>query len=258
MRLRRFALPVVLVSALVLIVGVTAGLISARDQAPPAAPPKVIVSAPDLAVTPEPEIVPPATTEPEHLIMPEPAHKSAPDTQTGPSAEGPEGSEGSRPALEGASQGTVYTWQDGDRAQRAVLQARPAVREAVADATEDGVIRKDNVIKKEELDSIVREQSERDSGGQPLFRSESGGELMTLPGGIVLALDPQWDQATVEKFFSRNGIALERASELDFLDNGFFVETEPGLLSLELANSLAGQDGVILSSPNWAREVESK
>ena len=81
---------------------------------------------------------------------------------------------------------------------------------------------------------------------------------MTLPGGIVLALDPQWDQATVEKFFSRNGIALERASELDFLDNGFFVETEPGLLSLELANSLAGQDGVILSSPNWAREVESK
>ena len=258
MRKRRLAFPIVIISALILLVGVTAGLISARDQAPPAAPPKVIVSAPDLAVTPEPEIVPPATTEPENLVVPEPARKSAPDTQTGPSSERSEDSEGSRPALEGASQGTVYTWQDGDRAQRAVLQARPAVREAVADATEDGVIRKDNVTKNEELDSVVREQSEGDSGGQPVFRSESGGELMTLPGGIVLALDPQWDQATVEKFFSRNGIALERASELDFLDNGFFVETEPGLLSLKLANSLAGQDGVILSSPNWAREVESK
>lgn len=268
MRLRRFALPVVLVSVLILLVGVTAGLISARDQAPPAAPPKVIVSAPDLAVTPEPEIVPPATTEPENLIVPEPARKSAPDTQMGPSSESPEGSEGSRPALEGASQGTVYTWQDGDKAQRAVLQARPAVRETVADATEDDVIKKDDiikdvikkdgVIKKEELDSIVREQSERDSGGQPLFRSESGGELMTLPGGIVLALDPEWDRDAVESFFSRNGIALERSSELDFLDNGFFVETEPGFPSLELANTLASQDGVILSSPNWAREVESK
>ena len=232
--------------------GVTAGLISARDQAPPAAPPKVIVSAPDLAVTPEPEIAPPATTEPENLVVPEPARKSAPDTQTGPSSERPEGSEGSRSALEGASQGTVYTWQDGDRTRRAVLQTRPAVRETVADATEDGV------AKKEELDSVVREQSEGDSGGQPMFRSESGGELMTLPGGIVLALDPEWDRDAVESFFSRSGIALERASELDFLDNGFFVETEPGFPSLELANALAGQEGVILSSPNWAREVELK
>ena len=90
------------------------------------------------------------------------------------------------------------------------------------------------------------------------FRSESGGELMTLPGGILLALDPEWDQPTVEKFFSRNGIAFDRTSELDFLPNGFFVETEPGFPSLELANTLADQGGVILSSPNWSREVELK
>ena len=44
---------------------------------------------------------------------------------------------------------------------------------------------------------------------------------MTLPGGIILALDPEWDQAAVEKFFSQNGISLDRTSELDFLDNGF-------------------------------------
>ena len=81
---------------------------------------------------------------------------------------------------------------------------------------------------------------------------------MTLPGGVILALEPEWDQATVESFLSRNGLSLEQTSELDFLDNGFFVETEPGFPSLELANALAGQDGVILSSPNWAREVELK
>ena len=37
--------------------------------------------------------------------------------------------------------------------------------------------------------------------------------------------------------------------------NGFFVETEPGLASLRLANSLVGQPGVVLSSPNWVLEV---
>ena len=146
MRKRRLAFPIVIISALILLVSVTAGLISARDQAPPATPPKVMVSAPDFAVTPEPEIVPPATTEPEHLIMPEPARKSAPDTQTGPSSEGPEGSEGSRSALEGASQGTVYTWQDGDRTRRARLADPPrGYWETVADAAED------DVAKKEEL-----------------------------------------------------------------------------------------------------------
>ena len=81
---------------------------------------------------------------------------------------------------------------------------------------------------------------------------------MTLQGGVVLALAPEWDRAAVESFFLRNDVALKRTSELDFLDNGFFVETEPGFPSLELANALAGQEGVILSSPNWSREVELK
>ena len=33
--------------------------------------------------------------------------------------------------------------------------------------------------------------------------------------------------------------------------NGFLVETEPGFPSLELANALAAQAGVWVSSPNW-------
>ena len=158
------------------------------------------------------------------------------------------------PELEGASPGIVYTWQDGDRTLKAVLQATPVAQETepAAGATED------YAVTKGEVNGIVRKQSELGSDGQPVFRSESGGALMTLPGGTILALDPEWDQDAVEKFFSRNGISLERASELDFLDNGFFVETEPGFPSLELANALAGQEGVILSSPNWAREVELK
>ena len=81
---------------------------------------------------------------------------------------------------------------------------------------------------------------------------------MTLPGGVLLALDPQWDRDRVDSFFSENGISKEIASELGFIENGFFIETGPGFPSLELANGLAAKDGVVISSPNWWREVQPK
>ena len=159
-------------------------------------------------------------------------------------SEGKAGSE-----QEGANPGTVYTWEDGDRTMRVVLQPRQEAEETVAVVTEDGASGEG------EPGGNSRTRSASDPG-QPVFRSESGGGLMTLPGGIILALEPEWDGAAVEEFFSQNGIALDRTSGLDYLDNGFFVETEPGFPSLELANELAGQEGVALSSPNWAREAE--
>ena len=286
MRMTKLAAAIGIVSALVLAGGITAGLILAKDQAPPAPVPmasEAVGPAPDaaaetgltamletgpaampereLAAAPGPnpkaaaeigpvavlETAPAVAPKAELAAMPEPGPKATPVTQMG----GP--SEGTSSELEGASPGTVYTYQDGERTLRVVLEPpRQAVKETIADAASE-----DGVSKKGELDSLTRKQSGPDDG-QPVFRSESGGGLMTLPGGIILALDPEWDQAAVEKFFSQNGISLDRTSELDFLDNGFFVETEPGFPSLELANALASQEGVIISSPNWAREVELK
>ena len=275
MRMTRLVAAIGIVSV-VLAGGITAGLIFARDQGPPAVVPEIVVSVPDSAAmpgpgpaaalaprlvampepepkaAPEPELVampepePAAAPEPELVAMPEPEPKANLETQMARPSEGDDS------GLEGDSPGTVYTWQDGDRTLRVVLESRQAVHETVADTTED------SEVAKGASDNVVRERSVPGSDGQPVFRSESGGELMTLPGGIILALDPEWDQHTVERFFSRNGIALDRTSELDFLPNGFFVETEPGFPSLELANTLADQDGVILSSPNWSREVELK
>ena len=286
MRMTRLVAAIGIVSALVLAGGITAGLILARDQAPPApaqAASEAAVPAPDaaaaaetvpaampetgsvavretapaamperelaVALGPDPkaaaETGPAVAPEAELAAMPEPGPKATPVTQMG------DPSKRSGAKLEGASPGTVYTYQDGDRTLRVVLEPPPqTAQETVAEAASE-----DGVVKKGEMDSITPKQS-GPGDGQPVFRSESGGELMTLPGGVILALDPEWDQAAVEKFFSRNGISLDRTSELDFLDNGFFVETEPGFPSLELANALAGQEGVIISSPNWARELD--
>ena len=232
-----------IITVLVVLGGATAGLIWAMEQrAPRPAPtalPEALVQPPEA--TPRPKAQDRSTPTPEPTATPEPLTETLEEKEANSGPESP-------------GQGTVYTWHDGDRTRRVILQTRPAVQEieAAGSASEDAV------IKKGELDGMVRKTSRRGSGVQPEFRSESGGELMTLPGGVVLALDPEWDRAAVEKFFLRNGIALKRTSELDFLDNGFLVETEPGFPSLELANALAEQEGVILSSPNWAREMELK
>ena len=151
-----------------------------------------------------------------------------------------------------SAQGEVYTWRDGDRALEARLQLDLVV-------TGDGEIRaKDDIAADTGNGRIVARSADGDSaaggaGGHPVFLSESG-TLMTLPGGVILILDEDWGIDLVAAFLARNGIPPDRVSGLDYLANGFFVETEPGFASLDLANALAGQPGVELSSPNWWRD----
>ena len=152
----------------------------------------------------------------------------------------------------GAGKGTVYTWEDGDANRRIVLQDDLVVQETAANTADDVVVIAGV------RDSIVHRQPRHGQDTLPVFRSESGGELMTLPGGVLLALDPEWDQARVDNFFLENGISKENTSELSFIENGYFIETGPGFTSLELANELAATAGVVISSPNWWREAQPK
>ena len=152
----------------------------------------------------------------------------------------------------GPGQGTVYTYEDSDRTIRVILQGDLVVQETGAGTPTDDAVRR------AAGGSIVRRQFVRGGADLPVFRSASGGALMTLPGGVLLALDPEWDEAGVNAFFARNNIWKGRISELDYIPNGFFVRTEPGFPSLELANALAAQKGVLVSSPNWWREVGTR
>ena len=151
-----------------------------------------------------------------------------------------------------ATQGQVYTWYDGDQVMKVAVQDDLGSQSTSSNAESDDVV----AVKGHE--SIVRKQPGQDSNLQPVFKAESGGELMTLPGGVLVALDPNWDEARVQQFFSRNGITEDRLTELGFVDNGFLVSTEPGFPSLNLANDLAHQDGVVSSAPNWSRERETR
>ena len=148
----------------------------------------------------------------------------------------------------GPDQGQPYTWQDGDRTLTVLLQDDLTV-------TQHG-----DIASKEDITARTTRSDTVDkaaSAGLPVFRSQSG-SLMTLPGGVLLALDETWGRTETDAFFSGNGIEPERVSELDYSTNGFFVETDPGFPSLELANVLAEQDGVRVSSPNWRRDLVAR
>ena len=165
---------------------------------------------------------------------------------------GPDSAQKGGSGATGPVEGETYTWQDGDRTMTVKLQADLVVEK------DSGGLPRDVVPADEGGTNVVRSadgQSKSDT--LPVFRSESGA-LMTLPGGVLLVLTSEWSQAETNAFFSHNGIKMDRVSELDYVANGFFVETGPGFPSLDLANALAVQDGVEISSPNWGREVTPK
>ena len=232
MKIGRLAIPLTAIAAVVILGAFTAGLIA---NAVIASEPE-----PELANLPTPEpgdkpvLLAPGESRP--LVKSQPTVPAAERTVKG----------------QGSAQGTVYTWEDGDRTQRVVLQDDLVVQD------NDAITPEDEVVARGVADSIVEKEPNDVADPRPVFRSESGGGLMTLPGGVLLALDPDWDGDEVRDFFTQNGISLDRTSELEFIENGFLIDTEPGLPSLELANELAAKDGVLISSPNWWREAAAK
>ena len=143
-------------------------------------------------------------------------------------------------SVEPVSSANTYTWQDGKYTRTITHQADLTVTAGADGGSEIGP-----------RQAAGSAQSE----SQPVFQSDTG-ETMTLPGGVLLVLDAEWDEARIERFFKDNHVDRGLVQERTFTTNAYFIETEPGFPSLNLANELAGQDGVLLSSPNWQTEVE--
>ena len=159
----------------------------------------------------------------------------------------PKGTQG-----QGGSSNTEYAWKDGDRTLTVILQP-----DLVVEEDDSGTAKSNGGVGASGGTVVKSADGQGQKSGQPVFKSQSG-SLMTLPGGVLLVLDADWTATEVNAFFATIEIKQTQVSELDFVDNGYFVETEPGFPSLNLANKLASQDGVIISSPNWWTEVTTK
>ena len=151
------------------------------------------------------------------------------------------------------TRGPAYTWQDGDRTQRVFLATDLIVQDN-ADTRDD-----DEIVARGNSESIVRKQPRHEGSttAEPVFHSQ-GGDLMTLPGGVIVVFDEDWDRARADQFFADHDVALSRVEAREYLPNAFFVTTEPGFPSLDLANALGGGEGVVISSPNWRTEVTTR
>ena len=141
----------------------------------------------------------------------------------------------------GPVQGDLYTYWDGDELRQVWLQSD-------VQANPDGSVTARNG------DDAVASAS---NGGSLVFRDQSGA-FMTLSGGVVVLLDPDWTSEQVKAFFDSNGIPMNSVTAMDGFTNGFIVAAGPGFASLNLANALAGQEGVIISTPNWRMEVTTR
>ena len=256
MKLGRVVIPTIATVAVLILGIVTVALVArgvlasepASDPAPTLTPASVVESTTES--TPVPEVTVDLADTPREITLELPV---LPDKSLSPKSQTIQRSTGAvRSEPPAQPEGKTYSWEDGDRTLNVVLQ-----EDLVVQKTSE-VTAADVVVSKGVVDSIVEKQAGHGSDAGPVFKSESGGELMTLPGGVLLALDPTWDGTQVEDFFSENGISADHVSELDFIENGFVVETGAGFPSLDLANELASQDGVLISSPNWSREVETK
>ena len=73
-------------------------------------------------------------------------------------------------------------------------------RQTVPRGTGSGDRRSDGAGGGGKSDGAGGGQSESAGDPQPVFLSDSG-ELMTLPGGIVVVLDPEWDADETAAFF---------------------------------------------------------
>ncbi len=91
----------------------------------------------------------------------------------------------------------------------------------------------------------------------PLFTSMQGSSYLALPGNIIVDFQTSWSRDKVENFLASKG--LRAVNKLEMLGHNYYeVETPAGAASLNIANSLYGQEGVVSSSPNWWRDVVAK
>ena len=89
----------------------------------------------------------------------------------------------------------LYTWDDGGVTRRVWMRSDLVVQPSSENTSRDVVVRgggSESIVTKQERHSA--------SNAEPVFRSESG-QLVTLPGGVILVLDRSWDEARVDAFF---------------------------------------------------------
>ena len=148
MKIGRLAIPLTAIAAVVILGAFTAGLIANAVLASEPEPERPTLPTPEPGD--KPILLAPGESQP--LVKSQPTVPATERTVKG----------------EGSDQGTVYTWEDGDRTQRVVLQDDLVVQD------NDAITPGDDVVARGVGGSIVQKQPNEAVDARPVFRSESG------------------------------------------------------------------------------------
>lgn len=93
------------------------------------------------------------------------------------------------------------------------------------------------------------------AGYSPVLRDgpSEDAPLRALTGNVIVYFQPGWDEAAVAAWVQARGLRIVKRLEVG--RNVYVIETEPGLASLEIANSLYRSGEVVAAFPDWWREL---
>ncbi len=166
-----------------------------------------------------------------------------------------------------------YIWYDGDREQKVWLNpdllaefnppasGQSPVKKAYTDAkplvTRHKGVRLWQLKGGNNLQGVIHSLKTLHPDGKysPVFHDtpRASGRMRSLPGNIIVYLNPAWDETDVNRWVS--GRNLEIVKKLEIGPNIFVLKTGPGLEALETANTLYKSGKVIAAFPDWWEEA---
>lgn len=164
----------------------------------------------------------------------------------------------------------AYTYYDGNKKMVVYIQSDLAA--SFGEAGTETLVRgapDATLVKKMGFVSIYRVNAtyarnlkSRNTAGttsvSPVFTrsAEGGGMKMALPGGVIVVLDKSWNSSRCEQWIKSRKLSVVK--KLPITGNYYEIASGAGLASLELANSLRNEEGVLSATPNWWREMSRR
>ena len=89
------------------------------------------------------------------------------------------------------------------------------------------------------------------SGYSPVFHDTptASGRIRALPGNVIVYLNPAWDANKISRWMKNH--KLEISKKIEIRDNAYVIKSEPGIHTLQLANSLYESGDVVAAFPDW-------
>lgn len=143
----------------------------------------------------------------------------------------------------------AYTWYDGGVPRTVWID-----KSHVAELPDNNAGPREGIRIVPADEARSRDATER-SNTVPVFRDgPTGGRIRTIPGNIIVQLNPEWNAAQVAQWLRANAL-----TEVHRMSNNFLViASPPGLPSLELANRLQESGTVVYAQPDWWEQTRRR